>query len=249
MIIPVRRSLILIFAGLFAVTLPFHITAQNDPNNGKKNTRPGENGQKADVSTQKPDGSKYIYEFYQPDFLINKIRIEHDGSGKGTITFERLADDEAITDPLTISEETLERIKKGFADSDFLSSNEEYQDKREFPNLGTSSLTLASGGRERTVSLNWTQNKHIDGLIKNYRRIGNQYVWMFDINLARQNQPLETPKLIDRLDSLLRRGEIADPPQMLPFFDELINDERLPLMARNHTAKLAEQIRKKHKIK
>ena len=73
---------------------------------------------------------------------------------------------------------------------------------------------------------------------------GIKYIWMFDINTARENQPLETPKLFSTLEGYLRRNEISDPPQMLPFLRELINDERMPLMARNHAARLIKQIEK-----
>ena len=80
-----------------------------------------------------------------------------------------------------------------------------------------------------------------------YRRIAQQFVWIFDINVARQNQPLNAPSLIDTLDGYLKRNEISDPPQMIPFLTELSNDERIPLIARNHAAKLIKQIEKDSK--
>jgi hypothetical protein len=80
-----------------------------------------------------------------------------------------------------------------------------------------------------------------------YRRVANQYVWMFDFNLARENQPLETPKLVESLDGLIKRNEIADPQQMLPFLTALSNDERVPLIGRNRAGKLVKQIEKQKK--
>lgn len=77
-----------------------------------------------------------------------------------------------------------------------------------------------------------------------YRRLANQIVWTFDFNLARSNQPLETPKLVDSLDSLLKRNEISDPQQMLPFLTAISNDERVPLIGRNRAVKLVKQIEK-----
>ena len=38
-------------------------------------------------------------------------------------------------------------------------------------------------------------------LADEYRKIGNQFIWMFDINVARENQPLEAPRIMDALDS------------------------------------------------
>lgn len=221
--------------------------SQNSPENGKRNARP--QARPVIEAETKPDkGIRYIYQFSQPDFTISSVKIQHDDNGVGTITFEKQQAEEPITDPLIVSANVLEQIKAAFASSRFLESTEDYQhEKHSFPHLGTSSITLKDGQKERTVNLNWTDNKFIDAIIKDYRRLSNQYVWMFDINLARENQPLEAPKIVERLDSLLRRKEIADPEQLLPFLDQMIIDERLPLLARNHTAKIAAQIRKKIK--
>lgn len=67
--------------------------------------------------------------------------------------------------------------------------------------------------------------------------------------VTRENQPLEAPRMIDALDSYLRRGEISDPPHLLPFIKEISEDERLPLIARNHAARLLKQIEKTKKPK
>jgi hypothetical protein len=64
---------------------------------------------------------------------------------------------------------------------------------------------------------------------------------------ARANQPLLTPGLMDLVDSYIKRKEISDPPHLLPFLTQLSSDERLPLIARNHAARLAKQIEKSQK--
>ena len=102
-------------------------------------------------------------------------------------------------------------------------------------------------GKERTAEFNWTTNEKARALTGEYRKIANQYIWMFDITVARQNQPLETPRIIKALDGYLKRGEISDPPQMVPFLKDLSNDERVPLITRNNAAKLVQEIEKKKK--
>jgi len=72
-------------------------------------------------------------------------------------------------------------------------------------------------------------------------------VWQFDMSISRENQPLNAPSLMDELDSYFRRGEISDPPQMVPLLKELSNDERIPLIARNHAMRLVEKIEKAKK--
>lgn len=106
---------------------------------------------------------------------------------------------------------------------------------------------MRKDGKERTAAYNWTTNADAKALMDEYRKIGNQYLWMFDITVARQNQPLETPKIMKAMDSYIRRNEISDPPQMIPFLQDLSNDERVPLITRNDAAKLVKEIEKKNK--
>lgn len=189
----------------------------------------------------------YIYEFSQPNFVISHIVIEHDENGKGTITFEKKDfSGEAITDPIQLSEKTLERINKLFETLNFLISTEDYQSPtRDYGHLGNHVVTLRKDAQERTAKYNWTENKDAKALVDEYRKIGEQFIWYFDMNISRENQPLEAPSLVDRLDSLIKRNEISDPAQMLPYLKDLSNDERIPLLARNKTAKLIKEIEKK----
>ena len=80
-----------------------------------------------------------------------------------------------------------------------------------------------------------------------YRRISNEVVWKFEIKVATENQPLQTPQLMDEIDSYLARNEISDPAHLLPVLTQLSTDERLPLIARNHAAKLVKQVQKSGK--
>jgi hypothetical protein len=145
---------------------------------------------------------------------------------------------------VNLSEVTLAKIKSAMAALNFLNSTENYQTVRDYSNLGNSVITYRKDGRERTVKYNWTENKDAKALMDEYRKIANQYVWQFDMAVSRENQPLDSPSLMDVLDAYMRRGEISDPRQMLPLLKEISNDERLPLIARNHAAKLAEKIEK-----
>jgi hypothetical protein len=108
-------------------------------------------------------------------------------------------------------------------------------------------ISLKKDGRVRNSTFNWTENKDAKALVDEYRKIGEQYVWMFDVSVALENQPLESPRLMDALDSLLRRNEISDPSQMIPLLKRLANDERIPLIARNHATRIVKDIEKKAK--
>lgn len=218
------------------------------PETQKRNERPKNGTQAVAAPIVSPAKDPfYRYEFTQPDFIISHIVIEHDDSGKGTIAFKRRSFDEMLSEPIEVSAPTLEKLKAAFATLNFIDSTEDYQYERDFSNMGNVAITLKNEGRERTAKYNWTSNKEAKFLMDEYRRIGNQFTWMFDFNLARENQPLETPKLVDNLDALLKRNEIADPRQMLPFLQAVSNDERVPLIGRNHAGKLVKQIEKQKK--
>lgn len=215
---------------------------QAEPVPVKKNSRAAESEAAVTIGDTQP--FTHIYEFSQPEFTINSMTIQHDDNGKGTISFSKNASDETITDPVRLSETTLVRISAALAELDFVNSTENYQYEKDYSHLGNIKFTLKSGEKSRTVTYNWTENKSAKILMDEYRRIGHQYVWMFDVNVARENQPLEAPKLLDTLDGYIRRGEVSDPEQMVPFLKGLSDDERIPLIARNHATKLVKQIEK-----
>src|SRR5207248_708385 len=171
----------------------------------------------------------------------------HDDVGRGKNSFMKSGFEELITDPIALSPVTLEKIKAALTALNFLDSLEDYQYPKDFSNLGNNTFTVKKNDRERTVKYNWTVNKDAKMLMDEYRRIGNEYIWKFEITLARENQPLETPGLMDALDSYFRTSEISDPAEMVPFLTGLSNDERLPLIARNHATKLIRQVEKPKK--
>jgi hypothetical protein len=214
----------------------------------KKNGRPGGETivrNQIPVSDTAVKGrSAYTYEFSRPEFIISHVLIKHDEFGKGTISFKKKGVDENQTDPITLSPVTLGQINDALAALNFLDSTEDYQYEKDYSHLGNITFTYAKDGKSRTTKYNWTQNSDAKMIADEYRRIGNQYVWQFDMAIARENQPLEAPQLMDALDSYIRRAEISDPRQMVPLLKQLANDERIPLIARNHATKLVLLIEK-----
>jgi hypothetical protein len=219
--------------------------ASGQTGSGKRNERP------KSVDAQKPAGvpagftATHVYEFTRPGFSYGRILIEHDDAGIGQISFLKDGYEETITDPIKLSAATVAKITSALAQMNFLDSSEEYQYIRDYSHLGNVSFTLKRGGRARTVKYNWTENPGARALMDEYRRIGNEYTWRFEILLARQNMPLQTPSLMEALESYYRRGELSDPASMAPFLTELSNDERLPHIARNKAAKVLKEITKK----
>lgn len=270
-------TLILLILGLFVAVSaqsknkknvrPVDKTAAAEPTPAQtptpENTPPGKTPQKknardeAAVKTPTVNNSKfeeskiyYRYEFSQPDFIIKHFIIEHDETGRGKITFKERNFDESVTDNIQLSPVTLEKITKLFTTLNFLDSEENYQSTiRNYPHLGTKKILFKNNEKQRNVEFNWSENADAKALGDEYAKLGYQFVWQSDIKVARENQPLETPGLVDVLDSYLKRNEISDPVQMLPLLKELSNDERLPLLARNHVLRLIKDIEKQVKSK
>jgi len=209
----------------------------------KRNERPA-NGSAAQTTKPPAYVPVYFYRFERPGFTYPSIAIEHDDAGKGQIAFVKDGNDVAIADPIELSAVTMTNLRNAFAALNFLDSNENYQYPRDYSNMGNVIITVKKDGRQREVKYNWTDNKNAKFLADEYRRISNQYIWRFEMTLARDNQPLSAPALMDQIDDYLKRQEISDPPQMLPLLRELSNDERIPLIARNHAAKMATAIEK-----
>lgn len=216
-------------------------TPQNEP---KKKNQTERNS-----TSSKPEQIKYpyTYEFSQPNFVVSHIVIQHDEKGKGTITFEkRDSADEPITDPLQLTQFTLDKINKLFETLNFLNSTENYQSPtRDYGHLGNYTITLRKDSLERTAKYNWSENKDAKALADEYRKVAEQFIWYFDMNISRENQPLEAPSLVDRLESMVKRDEVSDASQMLPYLKDLSNDERIPLIARNHVTRIVKEIEKK----
>lgn len=213
----------------------------------KKNERPNGGNSSGKNAVQNEYAPNYFYEFSRPGFTVEKVSIEHDEAGKGKISFVKSISSEVITDPIQVSPAALERIKNALVALDFMNSTESYQYEKDYSHLGNITFKVKKDGKERETKFNWTTNADAKTLMDEYRRISNQYVWIFDMNLSRENQPLESPKLMDIMDSYIRRNEISDAVQLIPYLKEVGDDERIPLIARNHATRLIKQIEKMKK--
>ena len=231
-------------AALIVLSAAISIYAQ-DQTPEKHNSRPDTvTSSPTPVSNASTDPVKYTYEFSQPKFYVKHIVVEHDANGRGTVTFERLNEDVSVTEPLALSPAALARITASWQALQFLDSTTDYQADKQFPHLGTMRIGMQRGERKRVAEFNWTKNTNAEILVNEYRKAADQAILIFDISVARQNQPLNAPKLMEGMESLLNRNALSDPQQLLPLLKELSTDERVPLIARNHALRLIKKIQK-----
>ncbi len=218
----------------------------------KQNARPevaAPGGPPASAGEKEKSSARYFYEFTQPQFYVRHIVLEHDANGRGQITFAMLNEETSITEPLELSQAVVSRIAALWHALGFLDSQEDYQSERKYPHLGTMRLRMEQESRKRTAEFNWTNNKDAFALVEEYRRAADQAILVFDISVARESQPLNGPKLMEQIESMLRRNVLSDPRQLLPLLKDISTDEHLPLIARNHALRLIKRIEKQHKTK
>lgn len=233
----------LLTAALLILSAAIFTCAQNGT---KINTRPNQAGTSAAaINEDKSEPVKYTYEFSQPKFVVKHIVLEHDANGRGTVTFERLNEDTAIVEKIELSPAALARINAAWQNLRFLDSDTNYQSDKQFAHLGTMRIGMEQGTRKRVAEFNWTSNDDASTLANEYRRAADQAILIFDISVARENQPLNAPKLMEVLESMLKRDGLSDPQQMLPLLEDLSSDEHVPLIARNHALRIIKKIRGK----
>lgn len=230
-------------AALLLLSAAISIYGQ-DPNGGKHNARPPQSAAATVNGESKPTGVKYTYEFSQPTFIIGHIVIEHDSNGRGTVTFKRLNEETPIVEPLQLSPAALERITSAWQALQFLDSDADYQASKQFPHLGTMKIGMQQGERKRVAEFNWTSNADASTLVNEYRKAADQAILIFDISIARENQPLNAPKLMEAMESYLKRNALSDPHQLIKLLQEISTDEHIPLIARNHALRLIKKIQK-----
>lgn len=232
-------------AALLILSAAISIYAQNS-DGGKHNSRPQQAAASSPVvnDESKTDAVKYSYEFSQPKFYVKHIVIEHDANGRGTVTFSRLNEDTPVTEPLELSPDALARINAAWQGLRFLESETTYQADKQFPHLGTMKIGMQRGDRKRVAEFNWTNNADAETLVNEYRKAADQVILVFDISIARENQPLNAPKLLEGMESLLNRNALSDPRQLIKLLQDLSTDEHIPLIARNHALRLIKKIEK-----
>jgi hypothetical protein len=231
-------------AALMVLSAAISICAQ-DQGGAKHNARPPQTvtAPPANIETRS-EAVKYTYEFSQPDFVVKHVVLEHDANGRGTVTFERKNEDTPVVEPLALSATALERIRSAWQALQFLESNTNYQSSKQFAHLGTMRIGMQQGDRKRVAEFNWTNNTDASTLVNEYRKAADQAILIFDISISRENQPLNMPKLMEAMESLLKRNALSEPRQLLGLLQDLSTDEHIPLIARNHALRIIKKIQK-----
>jgi hypothetical protein len=229
---------------LLILSAAFLSFAQDTKRNDRPEAGTALTPQRREDNKKAPDSTHYSYEFAKAEFLISHVVIEHDALGRGRITFYHRGEETPIVEPVELSTAALGRVMGLWSALRFLDSNENYQTPKSFAHLGTYHLHMDDGKRQRTAEFNWSNNKEAWSLANEYRRVSDQAILIFNLQLAREMQPLNAPQLLNEMEMLLTRDGLSDPFQLVPLLKELKTDEHIPLIARNHADRILKKIEK-----
>ncbi len=188
-------------------------------------------------------GAHYHYLFENPRFTTPLQELDFDGSGRGKFRFKRKDNDEVVNN-LLVSPEVLSQIQLLLDDLNFLTSDENYQHKKDFSHLGNMTISYSRGGKERTVKFNYTENQSMYRLSEIFRNIVTQETRAFELEAVLANDPISTPVQLRMLESELKSKRVADPRRFDQILKNIKLDEGVPLIARNHADRLLQMISK-----
>jgi hypothetical protein len=192
-------------------------------------------------------GTSYRYLFENDRFTTPFLEVEFDAEGKGQFRFRKKdggQPGEEVVNKLAVSPAVVRQVQAALDELQFLESSEDYQFKKDFSHLGKVTITHASGGKQRTVSFNYTANPVMSRLVDLFRNVATQETRVFELESVRANDPLSTPAQLRMLETELRARHLADPARLMPLLEEIKQDESVPLIARNHAERLIQTIKK-----
>jgi hypothetical protein len=183
----------------------------------------------------------YRFLFENERFVVSLQEVVLTAEGKGRYRYQRKEMEEMVL-TFVASPAVMEEIRSLFEELDFLRSSESYQHRRDFSHLGTITLAMRRNGAEREVRFNYADRPQINQLVRLFRGLATQESRLFEIETVRATDPISTPAQLRLLEGELKSRTIADPKRFVPLLREIRLDEGIPLIARNHAARLLEQI-------
>ena len=201
-------------------------------------------GPAAEVWAAQNAAPSFGYKFENKRFDISLIEIDLKADGTGELRFKKGESDDIIDRKLKLLDATATRIRGLLDATQFLASDENYQDKKDFSHLGWHTIWQRESGRERTARFNYTNNLRIKQLADIFMGVATQEIDSFMIETAMQYQPLDVPRLLESLENDLRLERIAEPESLLKLLHDIQFDEMLVLIGRNHAKRMVDDIKK-----
>ena len=189
-------------------------------------------------------GLSFAYKFENARFYIPLLEIDLAADGSGEVRFKRGESDEILDLKFKLMPSTMVRVRQLCASTQFLTSDVDYQDKKDFSHLGWISISAKQGELSRSVRFNYTMNVEMRELADIFRAVATQEIHVFDMETAQRYQPLDLPGRLDAVENDLRLERLAEPERMLVPLREIAGDDTQALIARNNATRIIDGIKK-----
>jgi hypothetical protein len=190
------------------------------------------------------DGLSVTYRFENEMFLVSRIEVTIDASGRGRVAFTRKSLNRPVERPVVVGPQSTAEIMLLLERLNFLDSAEVYQSKSEHPNLGTVTLQVTRDGTSREARFNYTEHKDAEALAALLKGVATREMYAFDLETAARYYPLDTPDLIKALKEEIARKRVTEAVTLIPLLRDLAGNVGVPLIARNKAEELANALEK-----
>jgi hypothetical protein len=198
----------------------------------------------APTATVSQKSVAYSYAFDKSNFLVSHIEIELDADGRGRMSYTEKDASEPTVVEIALRPESLARLKQMIEKVGWTTLVSDDATLAKHENLGLTKVKVADGDAQRTATFTYTPDVSLQQAANFFRGLVTQHQRQTLLETARRFQPLDTPKQLRDLESELKGNRIAEPLALLALLRKLSTDERIPLIARNHAKKLADQVEK-----
>lgn len=175
--------------------------------------------------------------------LLESYGIELSSNGKGQFCFKRRNEDE-IKLPVILKASAIETLKTLFQKANFLDDSRNFVSPRKVADMGSKTVRLQAGSRQREVVYNYTEDRSLQEITNFFENLSQQERSLFEMDLALKYDRLGIPKKLDELDKNLNANRIVAPERFAPILEKIYADQALMNLARKEAKKLLARIEK-----
>ena len=180
------------------------------------------------------DTSRGLLEFYA---------VELNSNGNGQFCFKKRNEDE-IKLPVTLRTSAIETLSALFQKANFLDESRDFVSQRKVADMGSKTIRLESGSKQREVVYNYTEDRALQEITNFFENLSQQERALFELDLALKYDRLGIPKKLDELDRNLNANRIIAPERFAPVLEKIYADRTLMNLARKDAKKLLGRIEK-----
>jgi hypothetical protein len=185
--------------------------------------------------------TQFTYCRAAPSGPFESLCIQLNPSGDGETQFKRREGDD-LKFGIMLSPGGTSQFLDLLAGTKYLANANSYESKKKVANLGMKHLTLEMSAVRREAKFNYSEMKDVGALVDYFEALIALETMAVDLGWAVQFDRLGVPDRLDRLESFVKAGRIADPKSLIAVLDVVSSDEHIVNYARAHARALKDKI-------